>query len=63
MSTEDIAINRECCVRRRPDGTHGRTLNLRVGEPGSHREATHLTADEARKLRAELDSFIEEDAP
>lgn len=60
MSTEDIEIGRDCCVRRNADGTHGKTLNLRVGEPGWHRNAAHLTTAEAKALRAELDAFIGE---
>lgn len=51
-------INRECCVRRNADGTYGRTLNLRVGDPGWHKEATNLTVAAARALAAELALFI-----
>jgi hypothetical protein len=55
---KDIDINRECCVRRNADDTQGKTLNLRVGDPGWHKNATNLTVDEAKALRAELDLFI-----
>jgi hypothetical protein len=58
MRTKDIEINRECCVRRSADDTQDKTLNLRVGDPGWHKEATNLTVTEAKVLRAELDAFI-----
>lgn len=56
--TKDVEINQECCVRRDVNGTYGKTLNLRVGEPGWHKESTNLSVEAAISLRRELDLFL-----
>lgn len=59
----DKTINRDCVVRRNPDGTFGAHLELRVGEPGWHRNAALLRPEDALKLRAELTAFIGDGEP
>lgn len=56
----DIEINRDCVVRKNPDGTYGERFELRVGEPNWHRNAALLTEAEARALYAELVEFLGE---
>ncbi len=54
----DHTINRDCVVRRNPDGTFGEQFELRVGEPGWHRNAALLDPKAAWELRRQLDAYL-----
>jgi len=55
--TVDVDIARDCVVRKTTQG-HGKRFELRVGDPGWHKNATLLDRQQARRLRDELNEFL-----